>query len=73
MNNDISSLPALPDPHYEKWLPHLWYYVKWFLQINQVWIMLGVGLLLAMAALAMIVNLFFPDDKEEKDYDEEYY
>lgn len=68
-----SSLPVLPDPHYEQWLPHFWHYLKWFLTVNQVWIMIGVGLMLAMIVLGMVVNIFYPTDKDDDDYDEEYY
>lgn len=60
-------LPEMPNPNWEEKLPLFWHYVKWFISINQVWIMIGVGLLLAMAVLTIIVSLFVKD--EEKDYD----
>ena len=69
----MPTLPNLPDPNYAQWLPHFWHYLKWFLSINQVWIMIGVALLLAMIVLAMVVNIFFPKAETDDEYDEEYY
>lgn len=67
------NLPELPDPEYVKQLPLLWHYTKWFISINQVWIMIGTAIALAFAVLAMVVRLFVRDDDDDDGYDYKEY
>lgn len=43
----------------------LWHYVKWFLEVNQVWIMIVVSLFLAVGIVAIILSMFTKDTKED--------
>lgn len=44
----------------------MWHYVRWFIEVNQIWIMLAVALFVTMAIVVIIVNMFSkPDDNEE--------
>ncbi|WP_298737673.1 hypothetical protein [uncultured Chitinophaga sp.] len=65
----MDQFPDLPSPHWEEQLPLFWYYVKWFLKINQVWVMIGTAVMLATTILIMIANLFNRNNDDDDDYD----
>lgn len=61
------SLPDMPSANWESQLPLFWHYVRWFLEENQVWIMIGIAIMLATVLLQVIANLFIKDKDDEDD------
>lgn len=62
----------MPSANWAAQLPLFWHYVRWFLKENQVWVMIGLAVTLAMTFLQLIANLFIKkkDDDDGFDYKE---
>lgn len=71
MNNN------LPDLHNGYWNdPGRWellvHYVRWFISENMIWIMLVVGMFLAVGFIQIITDMFTRRDKDKDEDEVEY-
>lgn len=46
-----------------------WENVRWFLGLNQMWIMIGVAVILAGTLAGMIVNMFLPENEDDEQFE----
>lgn len=46
-----------------------WGYVRWFLSMNQNWLMIGVAVILAGTLSGMIINMFLPEKESDDDFE----
>lgn len=66
----------LPRIDFSHWMAPIWDVVRWFLKLNQPWLMIVVALAVVYGIVSIILSLFYKDDErndDERDYDYEEY
>lgn len=60
---------GLPSYNWQDKLPEIWQYTRWFLEENQIFVMIAVGFFAAVGVVSLVLTIFERKEKEEEDLD----